>query len=268
MQASTVEKLNRIQSLFDEGKSHAEIAKEVGYTKIESFYRYIYKYDNYLKYKKLFNKKGLTEVQKNTQVEEKNITPKIGEENAEVDKCSGLKQGEKESFSKAETIISLIDRGIDVREVAKKKRFKDVQDMANYMKSKSYKWSSLKKNYEREILEKQVSPDVSNYEAECVDDECNCNCYKRFGDILRMLETNKNKLNELLNEDNQGVMKRYRIHGTTKTKSININSSLEQLINGFCDEMNITQKEAFEIAMIDFLKKYGYMDEVNVLLKT
>jgi hypothetical protein len=45
-----------------------------------------------------------------------------------------------------------------------------------------------------------------------------------------------------------------------------MSNHLDQMIRDFSDEMNITQKEIFEIAMIDFLKKYGYHKEVNVML--
>lgn len=57
MNSNTAEKLERIQSLFDSGKSHAQIAKELGYTNIKSFYRYIYRYNNNLSYNKVYEKK-------------------------------------------------------------------------------------------------------------------------------------------------------------------------------------------------------------------
>jgi hypothetical protein len=38
------------------------------------------------------------------------------------------------------------------------------------------------------------------------------------------------------------------------------------MIRDFSDEKNISQKEIFEIALIDFLKKYGYHKEVSVML--
>jgi len=272
MQENTAEKLQRIQSLFDTGKSHAEIAKELGYSKIESYYRYIYRYDNSLNYKKLFNKKGLSIVQK-------------GEPHTEIKTEKNVEDipQTKENISKAESIVSLISRGIDVREVAKKKRFKDSQDMANYMKSKGYIWNSKEKNYVLVPQEKQVSRAPPNMPKEegtetmhsdelreimNSDEKGSCECLERYGEILKLLEDNKCNLAELLTgKEKKGEIPRYIVPGDVKTKSIKIVSTLEHLMNDFCEVANLTQKEMLEVAIIEFLKKYGYEDEVKMSLK-
>lgn len=268
MPGNTAEKLKRIQSLFDAGKTHAEIAKELGYSKIESFYRFIYRYDNSLNYtKKSFNKKSLSVVPK----EEPQPLGKI-------DIAAEAIPQTKTNISKSESIISLISRGMDVREVAKKKRFKDMQEMADYMKSKGYIWSSSEKNYILIPQEKKVSletraPPEEEQEKIIVDDmnadeKGDCECLERYGAILKLLDDNRGKLYELLNgKANQGEIPRYIIPGDIKTKSVKIVSTLERLMNDFCEEANITQKEMLEVSIIDFLKKYGYGEEVKMSLK-
>lgn len=258
MQEATAEKLTKIQSLFDAGKTHSEIAKEVGYTKIESFYRYIYKYDDHLSYKKLFNKKALLAVIKEeskSKEEEKDIS----------------RPQTKENMSKAESIVALINRGMEVREVAKKKRFKTMQEMANYMKSKGYYWSSTKKNYglvseiKQVLLENRPPPET--LETRATDEiRAHMNLKDDYETILKLLVEKKDKLFELLNgKTNQGVMPRYIIPGVVKTKSIKIVNTLESIMNDFCAETNITHKEMIEVATIEFLKKYGYSNEVKTV---
>lgn len=276
MQQATAEKLNRIQSLFDEGKTHEEIAKELGYTKIESFYRYIYRYDDSLNYRKLFNKKSLSVVPKEDAVPESKC-------DKAVEAIEAIPQT-KENISKVESVVSLISRGVDVRDVAKKKHFKDMQELANYMKSKGYIWSSSAKNYvlvpqeKQMLLETRASPDGDKeQETKVVDElrdimykgkETNCDCLERYGAILMLLEDKKDKLIEILNGlTNQGKIPRYIIPGEVITKSVKMVSTLQHLMNDFCEVANITQKMMLEVAIIDFLKKYGYGREVKTSLQ-
>lgn len=276
MKNNTVEKIDKIQSLFDAGKSHSEIAKELGYTKIESFYRYIYRYDNSLNYKKLFNKKGLTVVHKAESQSENKADIEV-ETNPPMT---------KENVSKAESIASLISRGMDIREVSKKKHFNDIQDMADYMKSKGYSWSSSEKNYILVPQEKQVPISIKESHKKSIleegqetmvadikeimnrNDNTSCDCLERYGNLLGLLDSNKEKLIELLTaQANLGEIPRFIIPGSVKTKSIKIISTLEHLMNDFCEVANITQKDMLEVAIIEFLKKYGYSDEVKSTLK-
>ncbi len=270
MQGSTAKKLQRIQSLFDAGKSHAEIAKELGYTKIESFYRYIYRYDDSLNYKKLFNKKSLSVVPKEE-------TQKKSKVNITVEAIPQT----KENISKAESIVSLISRGMDVREVTKKKRFKDMQEMADYMKIKGYIWNSSEKNYvlvpqekkappERTIMEERQERMVVDEIREAMnrDDKGGCECLERYGDILKLLNDNRGKLHELLNgQANQGEIPRYIISGDVKTKSMKINDTLDRLIYDFSQEKNVSQKDIIQAALVEFFNKYGYKYEVKASLR-
>ncbi len=48
---------------------------------------------------------------------------------------------------KVANIISMFERGIDGKEIAKKLRFGSYQHLADYMKSKGYMWDEGKQNY-------------------------------------------------------------------------------------------------------------------------
>jgi len=278
MEANTAKRLERIQSLFDAGKTHGEIAKELGYTDIKSYYRYIYRYDDHLNYKKLFNKKNLSVVP-----EEEQQTEVIEEKT--VDEVTIP----KENMSKAESIVSLISRGMDIKDITKKKRFGNTQELANYMKSKGYIWSSSEKNYVLVPQEKQISLEtrapleipIQNevYETMGTDEirkimniDDNKNGFKyleRYALTLKWLEDNMEKLQCLLNVQStqQGEIPRYILPGMTTNKGIKINQLLESLIKDFSVERNIAQKDIIEVALIKFLRENGYSKEVKAVLK-
>lgn len=270
MQENTAEKLKRIQTLFDAGKTHTEIAKELGYTKMESYYRYIYRYDADLNYKKLFNKKGLSVVPKQ----------ELQAESKAYRAVEVIPQT-RENISKAESIQSLISRGIDVREVAGKKRFRDVQEMADYMKTKGYIWSSSEKNYVLVPQEKQIQQQVIREKEEpytmLEDDirdimnrgnEGGCECLERYGTVLKLLNDNKEKLQYLLNaKAASNEIPRYMLGGTVVTKTFNLAQSLKELVIEFSQERNIQQKEIIEVALIEFFNKYGFREEVKSMLE-
>jgi hypothetical protein len=43
-------------------------------------------------------------------------------------------------------------------------------------------------------------------------------------------------------------------------------STLDQLTRAYSQEKNITQREIFQVALIEFFKKYGYSREIDALL--
>lgn len=245
VQVRTAERLQRIQSLFDAGKTHSEVAKALGYSNINSYYRYIYKYGNNLNY----NKRTLS------------ITPQKEKkvENKVIKEVEAVPQP-KENASKAESIISLISRGMDVREVAKTKRFKDTQELANYMKSKGYIWSSTEKNYVLIPQEKQLSPPETITVAKVIDDRP-----EQHENILKFLADNKDRLKQLLSAE-KSVIPRYTLSGTSTSKTFNMVQPLRELIVEFSQEMNIHQKEILVVALIEFFRKYGYEEQVKYKL--
>lgn len=190
------------------------------------------------------------------------------------------------STNKIHKIIALFNSDNDPREVAKKLGFKDHRAMAEYMKNKGYFWSSERQNYilkkGPQVIENSDADESSNLNnnltfeenisKEDSQNENNpLNTLDRLENLLPMLEMierNKNKLADLLLVNNSNTIPRYVIGGITITKSLSMSHSLDELIKEFSKEKNISQKEIFEVAIIEFLKKYGYENEINSLFST
>ncbi|WP_432664348.1 hypothetical protein R9X47_27950 [Wukongibacter baidiensis] len=187
--------------------------------------------------------------------------------------------------AKAERVVSLFKAGIDPREIAKRVGMKDHRAMAMYMKSKGYIWSSEKQTYV--LLKGEISTTNNNKNTEVMatekafileseqytEENRNISLEEKFkGErweklvpMLEMLDRNKDKLIQLLAINEGGTIPRYVVGGITITKSLCISHSLGELIKDFSKEKNISQKEIFEVAIIEFLKKYGYENEINAL---
>lgn len=187
------------------------------------------------------------------------------------------------STSKVERILSLFKAGIDPKEIAKRAGMKDHRAMATYMKSKGYIWSSEKQTY---ILQKGEIPikndinkivDTKNISAlgsEKPAEEAKSFSVEKYPKIerlekllpmLEMLDRNRDKLVHLLALNEGGTIPRYVVGGVTITKSLCMSHPLAELVKEFSKEKNISQKEIFEVAIIEFLKKYGYENEINSL---
>jgi hypothetical protein len=59
---------------------------------------------------------------------------------------------------------------------------------------------------------------------------------------------------------------RFTVPGVFSVKSVHMASGLDQLVRDFSQEKNISQRDIFEVALIEFFHKYGYEREVNALL--
>jgi len=91
----------------------------------------------------------------------------------------------------------------------------------------------------------------------------------RYLPILEILARNKEKLTKILVEDGaveSASIPRYIIPGVYTTKSVHMVSKLDNMIKDFSKEKNISQREIFEVALIQFFMKYGYEREVRELL--
>lgn len=199
----------------------------------------------------------------------------------EIDQCSP-------NLGKVQRIISLFDMGFEPMEIAKRAGMKDHRAMALYMKSKGYIWSPENQNYT--LLKGNITPIASHKDIDDLTMEESYNHIEAenstdFSDIdediivsknqmekissllpmFEMINKNKEKLVELLSINSSCTIPRYMVGGITITKSLCMSHPLSELIKEFSKEKNISQREIFEIAIIEFLKKYGYENEINSL---
>lgn len=196
------------------------------------------------------------------------------------------------STSKVDKIITLFNSGADPREIAKKVGMKDHRTMAMYMKDKGFIWSSERQNY---VLLKGEQPSISIETEEYEDDiTADGSCIQanfppspypfedlpsfmdspkndrmeRLLPMLEMLDRNKDKLAELLSINDGSTIPRYVVGGITITKSLCMSHNLAELIKEFSKEKNISQREIFEVSIIEFLRKYGYENEIKALFSS
>jgi hypothetical protein len=239
-------KIEYVLSLAASGKTNKEIAEELGYKDVQNLYVFMRRHGMVWNSKKaLFLVKGEKQ-EEQQEILSENPTGKVAR------------------------IMSMFSKNMDGKEIANSLRFSSYQEMADYMRSKGYLWDNAKQNYlktvekvEKELREMQqeqikMPPITINQQ----------NNIEQYSDILKLLAENKNKLLEIFkpSEKEQQSIPRYSLPGDSMIKSVNFTNTINRLVKEFSEDKNITQKVIFEVAVIEFLKKYGYASQVKTVL--
>jgi hypothetical protein len=235
-------KIQRILELFAAGNNRHEVAKILGYKDYNGLQSYMQRHQ-YMWDEGIQNYKMLIEYQK--QVKTQRV----------------LRKFEDGASNKPARIISMFSKKLEARDIAKKLGYESHKTMAIYMKSRGYAWNAEIGNYERDSS-------ISIGENEDINTEFQEGSDDRHLDILELLDSKKEKLLELLNSysNDDMAMPRYVIGGLCVTKSVHMVTGLDLLVREYSTEKNISQKDMFQIAMIEFFKKYGYKREVEALI--
>lgn len=179
---------------------------------------------------------------------------------------------DKEAFRNAapNKVLKIIDafsmENPDPKEIAEREGFADHREMAEFMKAKGYEWNVYKNNYikitgfveEPEPLETN-SGGGGNREASAMDE---------FLPFIRFLYDRREIVYQLLDgvrED--GKIPRYAIPGLAKTKAIYMSDKVADVMGEFSREKNVTQREIVETALVEYLQKYGFKQEIEALLQ-
>lgn len=187
--------------------------------------------------------------------------------------------------SKAATVIALFKKeGADAKTIAKLLGFSNHREMAVYMKAKGYRWSSEKNNYVKEhghvqdghaLLPEAHTEHLAN---ESIDEnrmkrearnltQSELERVERYLPLLEMLERNKDRLIDMIMPGAEsGKVPRYVVPGVYITKSVHMTNTLDQLVREYSKEWNISQRDIFTVALIEFFQRYGYQREVETLL--
>lgn len=92
-----------------------------------------------------------------------------------------------------------------------------------------------------------------------------------YKELLDYLLEKEEILKQLLDEkeaiETDGIIPRYAIPGVFVTKSVHMTNHLDQLVRDFSKEKNISQRELFEVALVEFFQKYGYKEEIDRLME-
>ncbi|UGB30584.1 hypothetical protein [Metabacillus sp. B2-18] len=182
--------------------------------------------------------------------------------------------------SKAGQVVAILAKdGADLRSAAERLGFKDHKELATYMNTRGYAWDSDTNNYVKQVgkiqsiekaTEKEDNPlqseeqNIPNINESQISDDI-----KDFLPLLELLNKNKERLIDLIVPGTKvGIVPRYIVPGIATTKTIHMMNTIVQLVLDFSREKNITQREIFEVALIEFFQKYGYEREVERLLKS
>lgn len=227
------EKISLAQKLLSNGKDKYQVAREVGYKDASG----LDKYAKRLGY-----------------VWNRNI------KNYEIRDDTELVGSPSKKVSK---ILSMIKAGMSIESIAKYFRMENSQALADYMYKKGFEWNSEKGTYIRKNMV------LFNEDA---DSKQNDNVYTASDnedvDIMKLLESNKGKLIELLSYKPKNTIPRYLLKGMPVTKGFFISIEIDKLIKDFSREKNISQKDIIQTALIEFFNKYGFNNEVDILLKS
>ncbi len=158
-----------------------------------------------------------------------------------------------DSFRAKRVLMYFQDENAEPKEVAKKLDFDNYKDMSNFMKMKGYLWSSKESNFvkKEEYLNRNLE-ELKNLD--------------KYIELLELLTKNYGNLEEALNLNSGKIIKKYRIPGVNTIKSVQIISSLNEMAREYSRAFNITQKNIFEVALIEFFQKYGFEREIKYLL--
>jgi hypothetical protein len=235
-------KIQRILELCEAGNDRHEVAKMLGYKDYKGLQAYMQRHQ-YTWNEAIGNYQLLEQYQKQIKTERV------------------LRKFEDGASSKPARIISMFSKKLEPRDISKKLGYESHKTMAAYMKSRGYAWNAEIGNYERDSS-------ISIGENEDIDTEFQEGSDARHLDILELLDSKKEKLLELLNSysNDDMAMPRYVIGGLCVTKSVHMVTGLDLLVREYSTEKNISQKDMFQIAMIEFFKKYGYKREVEALI--
>jgi len=227
------EKMYLVQKLLNEGKPKFKVARAVGYNGVDGLDRY---------------------------AKSMGYTWNVSTKNYELKDSTKTVENPSERIMK---ILSMVEKGIDLSDIAKYFRMKGSEELAEYMKTKGYTWSVEKGNYIKKSI--VFNENESNKDAfEGADAEYNNNDV----DIIKLLQANRGKLIEILSYKSHKVIPRYLLKGMPVTKGFFISVEIDRLIKDFSREKNILQKDIIQTALIEFFQKYGFEQEVNAVIKS
>lgn len=181
---------------------------------------------------------------------------------------------------KAERIMDKFDDGLDSRTIANEMGFNDHRELAEYMKNNNLKWDSELGNY-IEVLSfnDDIDDSIENIREDLIADVMENKLIdtenieidttidiQKYLPLLELLYDSKDKLSEILLDKNTSIIPSYAVPGVSKNKSIYMSDLLGRLLEDFSQTKNVSQKEIVQVALVEYFKKYGYKEEVRLLL--
>ena len=156
--------------------------------------------------------------------------------------------------------LELFDRGKEPKEVAEELGFSSHMDLAGYMRKHNYFWNSKTQKYEYKsdanggaAKESKTEPKV-NVSSFCEDE------------TIKLLLDNREKLMEMFDSMEGRALPRYALSGVRVPKTVLMANKLHELVKSFVEDKGINQREFYEVAVIETMRRYGYDAEIRGLL--
>lgn len=234
--------VNKVLTLLEEGREKEDIAEELGYSNPASL-------DNYMRRRNFA-----------WESRDRRYVPA-------AEKYSGKARNnllQLKGISKAALIISLFtEDGANPKDIAEQTGFTSHNEMATFMKRKKYEWDVKKNNY---VKIKREEGDNANLRMLNLESEALEEVLMEVLQGINELKGGKKKAvkNETPDEESN-ELPRYRLGGFYKSKAFDMNSTLDNIVVDFSKNRRISQKDIFEIAIVDFLLKYGEEEAVEAV---
>ena len=87
--------------------------------------------------------------------------------------------------------------------------------------------------------------------------------------LLQQLLENQGTLEKLMNcreVDEEVALPNFNIPGSYITKCVHMTDLMGQMVKDYSIQNNVSQKIVFEVAMVEFFRKHGFVREINTLL--
>ena len=182
-----------------------------------------------------------------------------------------------EDDSRVSLVVSLFSEGdLNSKEIASRLGFDDHRELSQFMSKKGYQWSAEDCNYRKvqeEVKEKELNleDNLIDFPGEKPPADFNSSLLQEFFKylpLLQKLKENEQLLAELFEKEKAQAktIPKYAVPGESTTKSVYMSKNLIQVMEEFSDIKNVSQRAIIEAALIEYLKKYGFKQELAAIL--
>ncbi|MDI6880799.1 MAG: hypothetical protein QMC95_16270 [Desulfitobacteriaceae bacterium] len=167
----------------------------------------------------------------------------------------------------AQVLEALAQPQADLKRVASELGFENHQALGEFMRLQGYTWDGETQNYSysgKTPVSLVIAPPASSERIESENDskEDTAALFTQIQELLPRLQSLA-----FTQGQTPTRLPHYRVSGIAVTKSIRLSHPLVELAETFSREHALTQRELFELALIELLQRNAYANQVQGLLK-
>ena len=161
---------------------------------------------------------------------------------------------------------ALIQPDADLKTVASELGYEDHHALAEYMRSEGYMWEPEIQNYGYSGTKPEGAVMLEEVVNENNFKEDTSQVMEEIRKLLPYLKALTDNQAQNQTEKTVPILPHYRIPGIAVTKSVRIVYPLVDLAEHFCSSLGMSQREFFELALIETLQRYGDVEAVSAIL--